>query len=161
MWITLHLKTYFGLSINPLKPSGHYMYRQFNTYISYVLPTQCIDVFCVDLRTNSDYFPMTGFYNRAGECLLRGTDWILKCNSGYFSDDTNCTQLFCIKLDSWPTQNGRLHAKALTALSSVASPSKSQQMSGTAELLFCKDISRCGWKWPSTVEILHRPDVRD
>ena len=23
----------------------------------YVLPTQCIYVFCVDLRTNSDYFP--------------------------------------------------------------------------------------------------------
>jgi hypothetical protein len=22
----------------------------------YVLPTQCINVFCVDLRTNSDYF---------------------------------------------------------------------------------------------------------
>ena len=34
----------------------------------YVLPTQCIYVFCVDLRTNSDYFPvqyyLTGFYNR-------------------------------------------------------------------------------------------------
>jgi len=25
---------------------------------SYVLPTQCIYVFCVDLRTNSDYFPI-------------------------------------------------------------------------------------------------------
>jgi hypothetical protein len=23
----------------------------------YVLPTQCIYVFCVDIRTNSDYFP--------------------------------------------------------------------------------------------------------
>ena len=45
----------------------------------YVLPTQCIYVFCVDLRTNSDYFPiqqLTGFYNRDGVCLLRGTDWI-------------------------------------------------------------------------------------
>ena len=35
-------------------------------------------VFCVDLRTNSDYFPiqhlLTGFYNRDRECLLRGTD---------------------------------------------------------------------------------------
>jgi hypothetical protein len=29
-----------------------------NVYIQfYVLPTQCIKVFCVDLRTNSDYFP--------------------------------------------------------------------------------------------------------
>jgi len=25
----------------------------------YVLPTQCIYVFCVDLRTKSDYFPYT------------------------------------------------------------------------------------------------------
>jgi hypothetical protein len=24
----------------------------------YVLPTHCIYVFCVDLRTNSDYFPI-------------------------------------------------------------------------------------------------------
>jgi len=24
----------------------------------YVLPTQCIYVFCMDLRTNSDYFPI-------------------------------------------------------------------------------------------------------
>jgi len=24
----------------------------------YLLPTQCIYVFCVDLRTNNDYFPI-------------------------------------------------------------------------------------------------------
>ena len=52
-----------------LKPSGHYMYRQFNIQQFYVLPTQLyLCVFCVDLRTNSDYFPiqhkLTGFYNR-------------------------------------------------------------------------------------------------
>ena len=35
---------------------GHYMYRQFNIQQVYVLPTQCIYVFCVDLRTNSVYF---------------------------------------------------------------------------------------------------------
>jgi len=29
---------------------------KFNTQPFYVLPTQCIYVFCVDLRTNSDYF---------------------------------------------------------------------------------------------------------
>jgi hypothetical protein len=40
----------------PLKSSGHYMYRQFNIQQFYVLPTQCVYVFCVDLRTNSDYF---------------------------------------------------------------------------------------------------------
>ena len=38
-------------------PSGNYMYRQFNIQQFYVLPTDCIYVFCVDVRTNSDYFP--------------------------------------------------------------------------------------------------------
>ena len=40
----------------PGKPSGHYRYHQFKINQFYVLPTQCIYVFCVDLRTNSDYF---------------------------------------------------------------------------------------------------------
>jgi len=44
------------------------MYRQYNIYKFYVLPTQCVYVFCVDLRTNSDYFlvqhKLTGFYNK-------------------------------------------------------------------------------------------------
>jgi len=43
---------------NHLQPSGHYIYRQFNIQQFYVLPTQCIYVFCADLRTNSDYFPI-------------------------------------------------------------------------------------------------------
>jgi hypothetical protein len=38
--------------------SGHYLYRPFNFQQYYVLPTQCTYVFCVDLRTNSDYFPI-------------------------------------------------------------------------------------------------------
>ena len=41
---------------------------KFNIQQISVLPTQCIYVSCVDLRTNSDYFPIqhqvTGFYNR-------------------------------------------------------------------------------------------------
>ena len=58
----------------------------YNTLKFYVLPTQCIDVFCVDLRTFScaaltDWF----LYNRQGVCLLRGTDWTLSCNSGSFT----------------------------------------------------------------------------
>jgi len=44
------------------------MYRQFNIQQFYFLPTQCIYVFCVDLRTNIDYFPIqhevVGFYKR-------------------------------------------------------------------------------------------------
>jgi hypothetical protein len=31
---------------------------RFNNKQFYVLPTQCVYVFCVDLRTNSDYFPI-------------------------------------------------------------------------------------------------------
>ena len=42
------------------------MYHQFNIQQFYVLPTQYIYVFCVDLRTNIDYFPtqhwLTGYY---------------------------------------------------------------------------------------------------
>jgi len=37
------------------------MYHQFNIQQFYVLPTQCIYVFCVDLRTNSDYFDVRNF----------------------------------------------------------------------------------------------------
>ena len=54
----------------------------FNTQQFYVLPAQHIYAFCVDLRTNSDYFPiqhkLTGFYNRDEKCLLRGKDWGFK-----------------------------------------------------------------------------------
>ena len=83
--VSLELFTFTAsnLTVKPdfLKPSGHYMYRtvvtictaqwslcvphsghyihhQFNIQQFYVLPTQCIYVFCVDLRTNSDYFPI-------------------------------------------------------------------------------------------------------
>ena len=66
--------------VNSLKPSGHYMYRQWSLYVPpvvtictasghytyrqfnikqfYIQPTQCIYVLCVDLRTNSDYYPI-------------------------------------------------------------------------------------------------------
>jgi hypothetical protein len=52
------------IGITYLEPSGHYMYRtvvtiftnKFNIQQLYVLPTHCIYVFCVDLRTNSDFF---------------------------------------------------------------------------------------------------------
>jgi len=48
----------------------------------YVLPTQCSYAFCVDLRTNSDYFTvqhwLVGFYNWDGVCSERGTFYILR-----------------------------------------------------------------------------------
>jgi hypothetical protein len=50
-----------------LNPSGHYMYHQFNIQQFYLLPTHCIYAYCLNLRTNIDYFPiqdeLTGFYN--------------------------------------------------------------------------------------------------
>ena len=80
------------------------MHQKFNTQQFYVLPTQCIYVFYVDLRTNSDYFPiqheLTGLYNSDGVCLLRGTYWVFIYNSGY---------VFCVDLrtnnDYFPTQH--------------------------------------------------------
>jgi hypothetical protein len=50
--------TVHTLYINPTKLSGYYMYRQFNIHQFYVLPTQCICMFCVDMKINSDYFPI-------------------------------------------------------------------------------------------------------
>jgi hypothetical protein len=41
-----------------LKSKIYFTYSQFNIQQFYVLPTQCIYVFCLNLRTNSDYFPM-------------------------------------------------------------------------------------------------------
>jgi len=55
---------------------------RFNIQQFHVLPTQCNYVFCEDLKSNSDYFPLhnklIGFYNRDGMCLLLGRDWIFK-----------------------------------------------------------------------------------
>ena len=48
---------------NPLNPSSHYMYHQCDIQQFYVMPTQCIYVFCVDLKINSDYFPIQHYLN--------------------------------------------------------------------------------------------------
>ena len=54
----VRFSAYLVSGFNLSKTNSHYMYRQFNIQQSYVLPTQCIYVFCVDLITNSDYFPI-------------------------------------------------------------------------------------------------------
>jgi hypothetical protein len=46
--------------VKPQEPSGNYLHHQFNVKQFHVLPTQCIYVFCVDLRTNSHYFIIQG-----------------------------------------------------------------------------------------------------
>jgi hypothetical protein len=58
-------------------------------------------MFCVDLRTNSDYFPiqhlLTGFYNWDKVCLLRGTtECLCVCVCIYISGS-----LYSVK-DWWP-----------------------------------------------------------
>jgi hypothetical protein len=50
-WTLLFMK--FTTAFNLVKPSDQFNIQQF-----YVLPTQFIYVFCMDLRTNSDYFPI-------------------------------------------------------------------------------------------------------
>jgi hypothetical protein len=50
---TVYSQIINSVVINPLKPNGHYMYHQVNITKFYVLPTQCICVFCMQLRTNS------------------------------------------------------------------------------------------------------------
>jgi hypothetical protein len=76
----------------------------------YVLPTQCLYVFCVDLRTNSDYFTvqhwLVGFYNWDGVCLLRGTFYILRSAHTVYlcvlCGSENKQQLFhCTALTDW------------------------------------------------------------
>jgi len=37
---------------------GHYIYHQFNIHKFYVLPTEYIYLYFMDLGTNSDYFPI-------------------------------------------------------------------------------------------------------
>ena len=74
--------------LNLFKPSGNYVHHQILTFTNSAFCPQCIYMFCMDLRrTNSDYFPiqkwLTGFYNRDGMCLLRGTDWVYVYNWGY------------------------------------------------------------------------------
>jgi len=68
-----NLQRYSVRFIKLLQSSVYYMCHQFNTQQFYVLHTQCIYEFCVDLRTNSDYFPvqhwLTGLYNRDGVYL--------------------------------------------------------------------------------------------
>jgi hypothetical protein len=77
-WLLSHYVLLYSLSdVNPPQPSGHCKYHQFNINQFYVL-------FCVDLRTNSNYFTiqhyLVGCYNFEGVCLLCDTDWMFNYN---------------------------------------------------------------------------------
>jgi hypothetical protein len=92
---------------NFLNRSGHYIYTtRSNIQQFYVLPTPFIYVFCLDLRTNRDYFPiqheLAGFYNGDGVCLLRGTDWIFIYRQfniqQFYVLPTQSIYVFCVDL---------------------------------------------------------------
>ena len=55
-------------TINLLKPTGHVMHQQFNILQLSALPTMCIYMFCIYLRTNSDLcqlqHKLIGLYER-------------------------------------------------------------------------------------------------
>jgi len=68
--------------INLLKPTCYVMHHQFNIQQLYALPTHCIYVFCIYLRTNNDLchlqHKLIGFYNRDEKWLQRSTNWVFK-----------------------------------------------------------------------------------
>ena len=96
------------LKIQPLKAQDLLNVPSVLTFRNSVFCQQCIYVFCVDLRTNSDYYSiqykLIRFCNRGRECLLRGTDWIF--NSDTVSSFTHfCSNLLmflyiCCNVDS-------------------------------------------------------------
>jgi hypothetical protein len=87
-FISLRRKTLFAnkLLLALQSPVVTTCTTRFNTQQFYVLPSQCTSVLCVDLRTNSDYFPiqpkLIGLYNREEVCSLHSTDWVFKYNYG-------------------------------------------------------------------------------
>jgi hypothetical protein len=70
------------VKFNPLSPTGHYMYHQFNIQQFYVLPTQlylCVLCGSENKQRLFPYTTLTGwFYNQYEKCLQRGTDWVFK-----------------------------------------------------------------------------------
>jgi len=79
------------------------MYRQFNIQQFYVLPIQCIYVFCVDLRSNSDLchlqHKLIGFYNT--DLTLYSPVVTICTTSLAFNNSTlcpHCIYVFCVDL---------------------------------------------------------------
>ena len=107
-----------------------------------------IYVFCVDLRINSDYFPiqhwLTGLYNRDGVCLLYGTDCILRCSSGLLprscvTEHLRVSSLGCatVSTGKYLTNLRRIDLRALSSGSSCPIPA----ITGNRISYSCSDIS--------------------
>ena len=86
-----------------LRHNGSNIYHHYNTQQFYFLPTQCIYVFCVDLKTNGDYLALqhelTSFYNRD---LTLGIPVISTCTTWLTFDNStfspHCICVFCVYL---------------------------------------------------------------
>ena len=67
-------------TVGPSKPSSWFMDQKVKHSKFYALPTQCMYLYCVDLRTNSDYFPTQHglVLIPETECLLRGTSCLYR-----------------------------------------------------------------------------------
>jgi hypothetical protein len=81
------LHTYLNCFVDkPFKAQWSLRTTGLNIQQFHVLTAQCNYVFCVDLRSNRDYFPphhkLIGFYSRGWVCLLRCTSWIFKYYRG-------------------------------------------------------------------------------
>ena len=81
-WILSFFINYYNIYHLPFKA---YWLRDAPTGLTFnncTLCPQCIDVFCIYLRTNNDscllHHKLIGFYNRDEKCLLRGTGWVFK-----------------------------------------------------------------------------------
>ena len=90
-------------------------------------------MFCVDLRTNSDYFSiqhyLTGFYNRDENCFLCGTNWVFKLDRYSFVlkwIQTTFSEIIKIACNQMLQYNGRIAKRNLFMISRspVAAPSK-------------------------------------
>jgi len=71
------------LYINLLKSTTCVMHQKVNIQEFYIQShCVCLCVFCIYLKTNSDYWPiqhkLIGFYNRDEKCLHRGTNGVFK-----------------------------------------------------------------------------------
>jgi len=77
------MKDKFVWLLTVSKHSSYIAYNQaLNNTELYLLSTECIYVFCIDLRTNinicSNNINLIGYYNLEGQQLLHGTEWALK-----------------------------------------------------------------------------------
>ena len=70
-----HINLATFIVYNALKPVGQYMYHKVYHSKFYLLPTRCIYLFCEDLRTNSDFFPL--YTALADWCLYTEAESVL------------------------------------------------------------------------------------